>query len=1231
MTPCSRLTLLAVLCFVMMACVLRAAETAQSQSLSDDLADRIVSVTQGWGEVGLNVSAATEGQKPLKLRIKDKEYAHGLGHHANGEIAIELGGQFKTFQTEIGVLWQGGQTVGSVIFQIYVDGKRVYDSGVVHENDAPRPVTVSVENAKELRLVAGDAGDGITCDCAVWADARLTRNPAAGPERRESAIDVAPFAVVVSWNPEVMTGTKASRVQEFPAEDIAPYQEIVPDPAGVYSVPTTNGKGCIGLQWLENRLLRRVALRFGSEADVPAAGSVELQYWTGASAWQGQWQRSGIAAKKEGSSLVWSLGFQQMPRGTQKVRWVIKDAGKPITVAGISAFTRSRCETIDVQIEATHYVSDFSKDLDIPVALDWAPKAEITLYNGDFESKQSLPHHYTWEKSKPLPLKVRYSVPQRYKADRTVLRFQMKGVEANAPGAAFGVAIEDLLNNDCVYVPHAGVFVTRSPAPVTLENYLKKIADQKSVLQQVREKPDQDFARAWQVVHNPVQDYGPMMLSLANDNRKYTVGREGTIWFDQFDWQDYARGKRYGTIYEISFTQPWVCTSSFGVGQPSKVTRHLQGQWLPIPVTTTTVGPIEYRQATCVAPASDATAKTPSWFRDRAVCVAEYSAKNVTTAAAPARMSVGLGNSKNIPIQLQDVKEGVLVVQGDRIVALIDTRKATPLTAKREGNNVVMTGELAGGATAECVVYLPGWKADPKDYASLLQVSPAADRVASYWTALLQPAMQIEIPDQHLSNIIRASQVHCMMAARNENGGDLVSAWTAASLYGPLESESNSVIRGMDMNGQSDFARRSLDHLLTYQTKEGFITTGYTIVGTGEVLWTLAEHYGRTRDRGWGKKVAPQVARVCQWIMRQREKTKRLDARGQKVPEYGLMTPGVSADWDRYAYRLFNDAQYCAGLAAGGRMLADIGDPAAAAVCKDAERYRRDIVRAYRWVQARSPVVKLANGTWAPNDPMMMNCFGRIEESLPAEDADRTWGYSVDLGAHHLAATRVLDPRSPEADWTVDNCEDVQFLRNGWGDYPEERNRADIFSLGGFAKLQPYYCRIAELHAMRDDVKPFIRSYFNTIPTLVSNEILSFWEHLANRGAWNKTHETGWFLCQTRIMFVGERGDELWLAPFVPNHWLKDGLKVSIRNAPTRFGKVGYTIASKAADGAIEAVVQLPEKCTAKKIVLRLRHPDGKPIRSVTVQGKPHTNFDQKQETVTLEPSGKSIAVRAEY
>jgi hypothetical protein len=1217
--PCYNLTMpnpkMLTLCFAIIftasvAATACAAETSPAESLSDEASERIVSATQGWGALGLDTAANQSLDTALKLRIKDKNYAHGLGSHAHGEILVDLGGRYKTFLAEIGVQWQGGKNAASVIFQILVDGKKVFESGVMRENDPPRPVSVSVEGADELRLVANDAGDGIICDCADWADARLIPDPAASKKHPQPPVNIAPFARVIAWNPQDTGGTKASRVEEIPAKDIFPGKELLPGPDGTYSVPIFDGKGCIGLQWYENRLLRRLTLEFPSPAAVPPADSVQLQFWIGESAWQGAWQPAAIIPEKKGNALEWKLGFQQIPRGTQKARWIFTHVKQPLTIKGLTALTRSRWNTVGVRIESTHP--------------DSPEKVAIDVYNGILlDPPQGSPYHCTWDSSKPLSLQVRSSAPRPYKADRTVLRFRF-------PKTAFGVAVEDLQANECVYVPDAGLFVTRQPPPVTLAEYLKQITGKKTVLEQVREKPDQDFPHAWAVVHNPVQDLGPTMISLACDNRKFIVDREGAVHFDKYDHPDDPK-RLLANHLSLMDPLPWHVVPHFGHGKPSSVSRRLEGGWLPIPATTVTEDGVEYGQTSCVAPAGEAVAGKPAWFRDRALCALNYVVKNNGDKPADARLALNLALPNNPPVKFQTVKEGLLAVGGDRVIFLIDTRHAAPLELKQEAGGVVLSGKLSAGAAAHCSVLIPAWKVEPKEYASLVEGAPWTERAANYWKKLFEPDMQIDVPDALLTNAIRASQVHCMLAARIEDGGAGVLPWISAFCYGPLESESNSIIRGMDMTGHGDFARRCLDFFLKKCNAAGFITTGYTLVGTGEILWTLGEHYARTRDRAWMEKVAPEVVRVCRWIIRQREKTKRLDARGRKVPEYGLMPPGVTADWNRFDYRFFNDAYYCAGLEAAGRALADIGDPAAPAILEDVKQYRKDILRAYRWEQARMPVVPLQNGTWAPDAPSLLDCFGAVEDFLPGEDANRTWCYSVEAGAHHLAADKILDPAAKETDWLVDYLEDVQFLRSGWFDYPAERNRQDVFSFGGFAKLQPYYCRIAEVHALRDDVKAFIRSYFNCIPSQLGRENLSFWEHFHNAGAWNKTHETGWFLCQTRTMFVTERGDELWLAPFVTDRWMKDGMKVSVRNAPTEFGPVGYTITSAAAKGYIEATVQLPPQCPAKKIVLRLRHPEGKPIRSVTLDDKPYTNFDPKAETITWTPQGDRVMIRAYY
>lgn len=1201
--PCT-LILVGLVAIVTGAVVTAAAEPPKPEYLSTTLADRIVSVVQGWGELGLDTSVKPLHKPPLKLRIKDKEYEHGLGHHASGEIVVDLAGQFKTFQADVGIQWQGGQNVASVIFRVFVDERKVFDSGVMRENDGPRSVSVCVEGAEELRLVADDAGDGITCDCANWADARLIRDPAASAKPRARGVDIARFGCVATWDPKRMKGTSAGRTAEFPAEELFLDKELLPESDGTYRVPVYGELGCIGLRWDENRILRELSLGFADPSAVPPAQTVQLQIWTGESAWQGTWEPVAGTPQRAENSLIWSLGLKDFARGTQKVRWVFSGVKTPIVLKNLAAYTQSRWATMDLRVESTR---------------PERANAQIELYNGlILAPAEGDPCRRAWERSSPLRWKVRYCIPKPYKADRTVLRFQLAQT-------AFGVAVEDLLENDCVYVPHAGIFVTREPAPVSWEAYRAKLAGQSTLLEKVRKEPDQTFARAIAAVHNPIQDLGPMMVSLACDNRKFVAYREGPVAFNTYRKFDDP---------PVALPKQWQLVPRFGSGAKPQIARHLAGQWLPVPVITLTDGGVTYRQSTCVVPLDDqAPADAPPWVRTRALGVAEFTITNAAAKESDATLALAIvpGEGNSTKVAWQQTPQGIAALLGDRLLALLDARKAGPLEVKLESATATLGGKLAPGASARCVVFLPAWNAGLKEADVLVAADPYMPRVESYWNALLQSAMQVELPDPLLTHVIRASQVHCLLAARNEEGGRRVSPWISSDRYGPLESEANSIIRGMGMFGHAEFAQRSLDFFIHRYNAAGFLTTGYTIVGTGEHLWTLAEHYERTQDRAWLEKIGSEVARVCRWIVVQRAKTKRLDARGQRVPEYGLMPPGVTADWNRYAYRFFNDAQYCLGLESAAKMLASIGHPDAAALADDARQYREDLLRAYHWTQARSPVVRLDSGVWVPPNAALLDCFGRVEEFLPREDGNRSWAYSVEVGPHHLAATGVIDPASEEGGWIADYLEDVQFLRSGMGDYPEEKNRKDPFNLGGFAKVQPYYCRIAELYALRDDVKPFIRSYFNAIPSLLSLENLSFWEHFRNTGGWNKTHETGWFLCQSRVMLVMERGDDLWLAPMLTNQWLGDGMTVSVRHAPTRFGKVSYTIRSAAARGEIEAVVEFPDRTPPKRVVLRVRHPEGKPIRTVTVNGKAHDPFDPQRETVSLTPSGETLRVKVSY
>lgn len=1212
------LLLAGLFCFALIAGRVDAASVApEPEYLGDTLRERIVSSHLTWGSLGLNTAVKPSHRDARKILMGDQTYERGLGVHANGEVVVDLAGEFAIFEAEVGLQKQDGKSKGSVAFQVFVDDEVKFDSGLMRETDAPKKVRVAVNDADELRLVVTDGGDGITSDVANWANARLIRDPEAKRRRSIRAVNVAPFASVVTSDPQRIKGTAASRVEEFPEEDLTFTEPLLPQSDGSYVVPIKgNGIACIGLQWREFRFFREVGLRF-ADPDASCEG-VRLQRWIGTSSWQGEWQTVDASVEKSEAGWNWRLSYQDRSRPTDKIRWLIPASAGKIVVADLTAYTTSSWRTAELRLEAAA-----------------ANPIHIEMYNGDavlLGSTESV-REITWDGARPLRVAVRYARTHRCKTDQTVLRFKTSD-------QAFGVSVEDVLQSGPIYIPLAGLLVSQNASSASLKDYVAQIEDEKTLLEQVREMPEQTFPRALQAVHIPIQDHGPMMLSLACDERKFVALREGTLCFTL---NDQPSAVFDGTTDRKTRQCPYQLQCIFGNGSCEKITRNLDGGWLPIPVTTVDEEGVVYRTRSYVAPLDDTPPPgAPEWLRRRAACVVEYTVENTQAEAAEAVLMLSVRETPDArwiahaksgrAVPLKQVDGGTVASLNDRLLAFIETDQAAPLQVEADAENVVLLGTLPAGGKSKGVAYLPAWNLPATDYAVFRGKAPAlSEAVKRYWQDLMAPAAHIELPDRLLTNVIRASQVHIMMAAGNEENGSRVDVWTSADRYGALESEAHPVIRGMDMMGQQDFARRGLDFFIARYNDAGFLTTGYTVMGSGWHLWTLAEFVDRSQDLQWLKKVAPEVARMCHWIMRQREKTKKTDAQGEKVPNYGLTPPGVIADWHRFTNTTFQAAHYCAGLREAARVLAKIDHPDASAIAKDAEAYGEDILHAYRWTQARSPVIPRGDGTWVPAQPPIFFIFGEVGGFYPGEDGSRAW--CKNAMAHHLMVNRVMDPNSEETAWVLDIMEGKEFLRSGLAEpeYSEARNHELWFDLGGFNKCQPYYRRSVELYALRDDVKPFIRGYFNTIPSLLSLENLSFWEHFHNHGGWNKTHETGWFLCQTRIMLLQERGDQLWLAPFVTRNWLKQGMTIDVQNMPTSFGRAGYRVDSKVDQGVIEAVIDPPTVKPPKQIVLRLRHPQEKPIKQVMVNGRPHQDFDPAAESITVRPDSRRMTLKVRY
>lgn len=132
-----------------------------------------LSAKNGWGPPELDRSNGETGDDDGKrIRIADRSYGHGVGVHAVSELRYALDDRYDVFKAIIGVDDEVGDR-GSVIFEVWGDGRRLYQSGVKRGNMPGEAIEVPVENVRTLTLVVNDAGDGIGSDHADWADARF--------------------------------------------------------------------------------------------------------------------------------------------------------------------------------------------------------------------------------------------------------------------------------------------------------------------------------------------------------------------------------------------------------------------------------------------------------------------------------------------------------------------------------------------------------------------------------------------------------------------------------------------------------------------------------------------------------------------------------------------------------------------------------------------------------------------------------------------------------------------------------------------------------------------------------------------------------------------------------------------------------------------------------------------------------------------------------------------------
>jgi alpha-galactosidase len=135
-------------------------------------------VRRGRGQRGQPAAAPV-------FRLGGATYAHAVPLQSDGDLAIELSGAAR-FVSMIGVddgsapqpAREGAPpppppAPGSVVFGVWVDGNKAFESGVMKRGDTPQMVSIDLTGAKRLVLAVIDANDGTSGDNAVWGGAAI--------------------------------------------------------------------------------------------------------------------------------------------------------------------------------------------------------------------------------------------------------------------------------------------------------------------------------------------------------------------------------------------------------------------------------------------------------------------------------------------------------------------------------------------------------------------------------------------------------------------------------------------------------------------------------------------------------------------------------------------------------------------------------------------------------------------------------------------------------------------------------------------------------------------------------------------------------------------------------------------------------------------------------------------------------------------------------------------------
>lgn len=817
----------------------------------------------------------------------------------------------------------------------------------------------------------------------------------------------------------------------------------------------------------------------------------------------------------------------------------------------------------------------------------------------------------------------------------------------------FTISLADLEKQGPIFYAERSVFIHHANDTVDLSQYIRQWKDRQTLSQRVREHPEQTYDRAYYRQPHPhavyynigvkharqrfiIEPNGDIVLPHINvsrlpckDTERFLNEKDGRFFFGFETWYAVSRFPDPTPViaYNLSFRNAAVLAEQRSLAVP------LFGSILDDAChgdkSVVTLARFHFRN----------TGTTP-------VDIVFDMAYSSTSIRSPNAYYAHMPGATNALIP-ESPRES-LVLNGHKIIGRYGKRNVlrcmiagemTASTGKKDAIRFSKT--LATAESCELVLKIPFIALETADELTALESLDftRCDReVTAFWRREAGQGCHLSVPEMRINELHAAHLSHVQITDfEMPDGTGLINTSVGTSTYDNYSNESCMIINELDQRGLHEEARRRLEIWIRYQGTvpqpgnftdcdgmyygAGGFEGGAYNQHHGWVLWALAEHYFLTRDHAWLAKTAKSMIAGIDWVFRQRRQT-MCELPHSRGWEYGFLPAGSLEDVTDFWYWLSTNALIWRGVDHAARALKAIKHPDAVRLCREATRYRRDLIRGFENMRQYSPLVRLRNGCWVPHYPSRLYCRGR----------DIGWIREVLEGAVYLLISGLYSCRGASADWILDDFQDNRYVSppNGYAIFDFETN---WFDRGGFS-MQPNLLAGLLPYLERDEPEQYIRMFFNAWCACYRQEIGAMVEHPTpilgySNMAHFKTSDQANALTWLRYMLIYADRFGLHFGKALPRYWLRNGAVSELTDLCTPYGKASVRYVSQIGQGRITLEADWQP---TRRVLVRFRHPDCRPIRAVRVNGRRWVRWNPAKEDVDLTGlDGGRIIVEAQY